>query len=126
QVALVELVEQQRADAVQQRVVLQHAGEDAFGDDLDAGTRGDPVLEADAVADGLADRLAELPRHELGGTARGDAARPSSMVLMGGPVDAGACPTLPVNLSNSKPLSWFENNVIATVPGCYPGAGRRV
>ncbi len=75
QVALVELVEQQRADAVQQRVVLQHAGEDAFGDDLDAGTRGDPVLEADAVADGLADRLAELPRHELGGTARGDATR---------------------------------------------------
>ena len=75
QVALVEFVEQQRADAFQQRVVLQHAGEDALGDHLDAGARGNLVLEADAVADGLADRFAELPGHELGGAARGDAAR---------------------------------------------------
>lgn len=55
-----------------------------------------------------------------------DPFRPASMVLMGGPVDPAASPTMPAQLASSKPLSWFENNVIATVPGCYPGAGRRV
>jgi hypothetical protein len=37
QMALVEFVEQQRADAFQHRIVLQHPGEDAFGDHLDPG-----------------------------------------------------------------------------------------
>ena len=55
-----ELVEQQRADAAgavaaQLRVVLDHPGEDAFGDHLDAGPCRHPVLEADAIADRLAD-----------------------------------------------------------------------
>ena len=73
--ALVELVEQQRADAFQRRVVLDHAGEDAFGDDFDPRRRRHLVLEADAVADGVADLFAALLRHEVGGGARGDAAR---------------------------------------------------
>jgi hypothetical protein len=75
QVALVEFVEQDRADALEQRIVLQHAGEDALGHDFDAGFRRDLVLEADAVTHGLADRLAQLPGHEAGSGARGDAAR---------------------------------------------------
>ena len=75
QVAFVEFVEQQGTDAFQQRIVLQHAGEDAFGDHDDPGLRRDLVLEADAVADGLAHRLTELFRHEAGGGARGDPAR---------------------------------------------------
>lgn len=58
--------------------------------------------------------------------ARGDMAQPSSMALMGGPVDPAANPTLPVNLATAQPLSWFDSNVIARVPACYPGAGRRV
>jgi poly(3-hydroxybutyrate) depolymerase len=56
----------------------------------------------------------------------GDPHCPSSMVLMGGPIDPAANPTMPVQMAASKPLSWFESNIIATVPGGYPGAGRRV
>ncbi len=75
QVALVELVEQDRAHAFQQRVVLQHAGEDALGDDLDAGVRPDLVLETDAITHRLADRFPQLLGHEAGGRARGHPAR---------------------------------------------------
>ncbi len=71
QMPFVEFVEEQRAHAFQHRVVLQHAGQDALGDHLDPRARGGLVLEADAVAHGLADRLAELARHEQRGAARG-------------------------------------------------------
>jgi hypothetical protein len=40
EVAFVEFVEQQRADAFEHRIVLQHAREDAFGDHFDARARG--------------------------------------------------------------------------------------
>jgi hypothetical protein len=73
--ALVEFVEQQRADAFQHRIVLDHPGENALGDHLDPRRRRDLVLEADAVADRLPDGLAQLPRHELRGAARGHPAR---------------------------------------------------
>jgi hypothetical protein len=73
QVALVELVEQHGTDAGQLRIVLDHARENAFGDDLDARRRRHPALEADAVADGFADTFARLRGHELGRGARGDA-----------------------------------------------------
>jgi len=72
QVAFVELVEQDRADAGQLRVVLDQPREDAFGDHLDAGGGTDPGFEADVVADGPADLLIPLRRHELRGGARGD------------------------------------------------------
>ncbi|HEX2596981.1 MAG TPA: DEAD/DEAH box helicase, partial [Luteimonas sp.] len=64
-------VEQHGAHPLQRRIVLQHAGEDAFGDDFDPGARGHLGLEADAIADGLADGFAELLCHELRGGARG-------------------------------------------------------
>lgn len=51
---------------------------------------------------------------------------PVSMTLMAGPIDVRESPTEVNDLANDKPLSWFENNVIATVPNRYPGAGRRV
>ena len=70
----VEFVEQDRPHAFQHRVVLQHPGEDAFGHHFDPRVRGDPVLEADAVTDGLAHGLAQLLRHELRCRARGHAA----------------------------------------------------
>ena len=62
--AFVELVEDHRAHAVQARVVLDHPGQDAFGDHLDAGPRRDLMVKADAVADRLPDPFAALRRHE--------------------------------------------------------------
>ncbi|MXO60758.1 polyhydroxyalkanoate depolymerase [Altererythrobacter salegens] len=55
-----------------------------------------------------------------------DPCRPASLTMMGGPVDTRASPTSVNNLAMEKPLSWFESNVIATVPINYPGAGRKV
>jgi poly(3-hydroxybutyrate) depolymerase len=45
---------------------------------------------------------------------------------MAGPVDTRVNPTKVNELAHSKPLSWFEQNVITTVPLRYPGALRRV
>ncbi len=53
-------------------------------------------------------------------------AQPRSLTLMAGPVDTRVNPTKVNELAHSKPLSWFEHNVIATVPLRYPGALRRV
>ena len=57
--------------------------------------------------------------------ARGEAT-PRSLVMMGGPIDARSSPTEVNSLATRNPLSWFENNVIHTVPSPYPGEGRRV
>jgi poly(3-hydroxybutyrate) depolymerase len=57
--------------------------------------------------------------------ARGEA-QPSSMVMMGGPIDARRSPTAVNNLALKKPHSWFEQNVIHRVPGKYPGYMRLV
>jgi poly(3-hydroxybutyrate) depolymerase len=51
---------------------------------------------------------------------------PRTLTLMGGPIDAREAPTAVNRLASERPLSWFEQNVIATVPAWYPGAGRRV
>ncbi|MBD9368995.1 polyhydroxyalkanoate depolymerase [Xanthomonas sp. XNM01] len=51
---------------------------------------------------------------------------PRSLVMMGGPIDARRSPTAVNNLATRNPLSWFENNVIHTVPQPYPGEGREV
>lgn len=55
-----------------------------------------------------------------------DKCRPATLTMMGGPIDTRASPTGVNDLAMDKPLSWFTNNVIATVPFSYPGAGRRV
>ena len=55
-----------------------------------------------------------------------DPCRPASLTMMGGPVDTRASPTGVNDLAMDKPLSWFANNVVATVPLNYPGAGRKV
>jgi polyhydroxyalkanoate depolymerase len=54
------------------------------------------------------------------------AAQPRSMTLMAGPIDCRVNPTKVNALANSKPIEWFEQNLIATVPVRYPGAFRRV
>jgi poly(3-hydroxybutyrate) depolymerase len=52
--------------------------------------------------------------------------RPKTLTMMGGPIDTRKAPTAVNTLSTTRPLSWFEHNVIATVPAIYPGSGRKV
>lgn len=52
--------------------------------------------------------------------------QPASMTLMAGPIDTRQNPTKVNELAQSKPMEWFEKNLIATVPSRYPGGGRRV
>jgi polyhydroxyalkanoate depolymerase len=53
-------------------------------------------------------------------------AQPRSMTLMAGPVDVRVSPTKVNDLATSKPIGWFESNLIADVPRRFAGAGRRV
>jgi poly(3-hydroxybutyrate) depolymerase len=53
-------------------------------------------------------------------------ARPRSMTLMAGPIDTRVNPTKVNELAQSKPIEWFEQNLLASVPLRYPGAFRRV
>ncbi len=55
-----------------------------------------------------------------------DPFRPSSITLMGSPIDTAQNPKQPNELATTRPLSWFENNVIVTVPWPNPGFMRRV
>jgi len=51
---------------------------------------------------------------------------PKSMTLMGGPIDPRVSKTAVTELAEERPLSWFEQSVVTSVPMFYPGAGRRV
>ncbi len=51
---------------------------------------------------------------------------PRTLTMMGGPIDTRKAPTAVNTLATQRPHSWFQNNVIATVPYSYPGAGRKV
>ncbi len=53
-------------------------------------------------------------------------ALPRTLTMMGGPVDTRKAPTSVDDLATERPFAWFEQNVVATVPGIYPGAGRKV
>ena len=55
-----------------------------------------------------------------------DPAQPRSLTLMAGPLDTRVNPTKVNELARSKPITWFESELIAKVPWRYPGAGRRV
>src|SRR4051812_8847510 len=55
-----------------------------------------------------------------------DPNQPASMVLMGGPIDTTAAPTVVTELATTKPLEWFERTVIESVPAYYPGGFRQV
>jgi poly(3-hydroxybutyrate) depolymerase len=58
--------------------------------------------------------------------AENDPCRPVTLTLMGGPIDTRASPTTVNDVAMERPLNWFRDNVIATVPLTYPGGGRRV
>jgi poly(3-hydroxybutyrate) depolymerase len=55
-----------------------------------------------------------------------DPCQPSSMILMGGPIDTRANPTAVNRFAKAHSLGWFERTVITSVPARYPGAFRRV
>ena len=52
--------------------------------------------------------------------------RPKTLTMMGGPVDTREAPTAVNTMATERPHAWFEQNVIATIPMNYPGAGRKV
>ncbi len=51
---------------------------------------------------------------------------PRSLTMMGGPIDTRESPTKVNDLATTKPLAWFEGNVIHEVPRNFPGRGRKV
>ena len=55
-----------------------------------------------------------------------DPNQPLSMTLMGGPIDTRISKTAVNILAEERPLTWFENTVVDTVPAYYPGAFRKV
>jgi poly(3-hydroxybutyrate) depolymerase len=55
-----------------------------------------------------------------------DPRRPRTMTFMGSPIDARHSPTVTNKLAEERPFTWFQSNMIYTVPAPYPGVGRRV
>lgn len=51
---------------------------------------------------------------------------PKSMIMMGGPIDASKNPTSVNLFATSKTIEWFQNFLITSVPGNYPGFTRKV
>jgi len=58
--------------------------------------------------------------------AEDDPNQPLTMTLMGGPIDTRISKTEVNKLAEERPLTWFETQVIETVPAYYPGAFRKV
>lgn len=56
----------------------------------------------------------------------GDPLRPASVTLMGSPIDARFSPTATNRLAEERPFTWFQSNMIYTVPLPYAGTLRRV
>ena len=55
-----------------------------------------------------------------------DPATPATLTMMGGPIDTRESPTTVNDLAMERPIEWFRQTVIATVPMNHRGAGRRV
>lgn len=55
-----------------------------------------------------------------------DPAQPKSMTLIGGPIDTRLNPTKANLAALERPLSWFDQNILTTIPIYYPGFMRRV
>jgi poly(3-hydroxybutyrate) depolymerase len=50
----------------------------------------------------------------------------ASLTLMAGPIDCRISPTVVNQLATTRPIEWFEKNLISRVPWRYRGGGRRV
>ncbi|TIS95006.1 MAG: polyhydroxyalkanoate depolymerase [Mesorhizobium sp.] len=57
---------------------------------------------------------------------RGDPFVPSTMTLMGGPIDTRRNPTAVNLLAEEKGIDWFRDNVVMQAPWPVPGFGREV
>jgi poly(3-hydroxybutyrate) depolymerase len=55
-----------------------------------------------------------------------DPCRPASVTFMGSPIDARLSPTVTNKLAEQRPFTWFQRQMIYTVPPPYPGMLRRV
>ena len=55
-----------------------------------------------------------------------DDCTPASLTLMAGPIDTRINPTQVNDLAMTKPIEWFEKNLIGMVPLQFAGGGRRV
>ncbi|HVY34739.1 MAG TPA: polyhydroxyalkanoate depolymerase [Caulobacteraceae bacterium] len=55
-----------------------------------------------------------------------DPLRPASMIFMGSPIDARLSPTVTNKMAEDRPFTWFQQQMIYTVPLPYIGAMRRV
>lgn len=55
-----------------------------------------------------------------------DPARPLTMTLMGGPIDARVSPTKVNEMAERNPGHWLAQTVVTQVPFYYPGAARKV
>lgn len=55
-----------------------------------------------------------------------DPAQPRTMTLMGGPIDPRAAKTVVTELAATRPIEWFRNTVLHSIPFYYPGAYRLV
>ena len=51
---------------------------------------------------------------------------PASLILMAGPIDTRINPTKVNELAISKPISWFKQNLVGSVPLQFKGSGRMV
>lgn len=56
----------------------------------------------------------------------GDLCQPVTMTLIGGPIDTRESPTEVNKLAKTRPLEWYEQNVIVQVPPPNPGMFRNV
>jgi hypothetical protein len=74
EVALMKFVEDDDVDAAQVRVGHEAAGEDAFGEEAEAGAGSGDVFEADLIADGFAEALAQFGGDASGSHAGGESA----------------------------------------------------
>ena len=57
---------------------------------------------------------------------RGDPDAPTTMVLMGGPIDTRENPTAVNRLAEERGIDWFRDNVVMSVPWPNPGFMRMV
>lgn len=55
-----------------------------------------------------------------------DPCQPATLTIMGSPIDTRKSPTEPNLLAEQKPLKWFKDHMIATVPPPHAGFMRRV
>ncbi len=53
-------------------------------------------------------------------------ATPASLALLAGPIDCRVDPTEVNKLATTRPIEWFEKNLISRVPLHFAGRGRRV